>query len=144
MECCFEWRKPSLSHHPYMCFSPHDPPCGPCGPCGPVINVTLRVENFLGGYNFSSSVNIVMNQQHLIVFLQKAADMREEFRFSASYGTYGYYIDTINGVEANYPKHETWWHIKNQDNVSLPLGSSCYIPSDGEIITYEFVKGAPH
>ncbi|XP_046578461.1 uncharacterized protein LOC124286157 [Haliotis rubra] len=116
----------------------------PCGLCGRKIDVTLRVQNFLRKPYFSYTVQIRrMRKRQLIFFLQKAADMRVEFRFSASYGQWGYFIDTMNGLETNYDKDETWWHIKNQ-TMSLPLGSSSYIPYDGEIITYEFVQRGPH
>ncbi|XP_071081247.1 uncharacterized protein [Haliotis cracherodii] len=117
----------------------------PCGLCGRKIDVTLCVRNSLVKPYFRHTVEIKgMRQRQLIFFLEKAADIREEFRFTATYGQWGYFIDTINGLDSNYFVDETWWHIIDQNNESLPLGSSSYVPKNGQTITYEYVRGGPH
>ncbi|XP_046579865.1 uncharacterized protein LOC124287385 [Haliotis rubra] len=117
----------------------------PCGVCGPKIDVALSVVNTLVEPYFNHSVELYgMRQQELIVFLAEAAKTRQEFRCAGNYGKWGFFVDTINGLKADYNLNKTWWKITDQDMVSLSLGVSSYIPQHQETLIFTFVQSDGH
>ncbi|XP_067681831.1 uncharacterized protein [Haliotis asinina] len=117
----------------------------PCGVCGPRIDVALSVVNTLVEPHFNLSVELYgMRQQELIVYLAEAATKRKEFRFAGYFGQFGFFIDTINGLKADFKLNKTWWRITDQDMVALQLGVSSYVPEHQETLIFTFVQGDGH
>merc|ERR1719320_1940911 len=75
-------------------------------------------------YVISSVVNAT-----LIDVMNKAVE-ETNFTYNATYNSkYGYFITSINGLTAKSPE---WWHILGgDDNISIPVGASCYVPENG-------------
>ncbi|XP_071079613.1 uncharacterized protein [Haliotis cracherodii] len=118
----------------------------PCGLCGPEIDVALSVVNSLVEPYFNHSVELYgMRQRELIFFLENAAKKQREFRFAGNYHEkWGFFIDTINGLKADFNLNKTWWKITDQDMVSLTLGVSSYVPQHQETLIFTFVQSDGH
>lgn len=58
-------------------------------------------------------------------------------RFAGNYHEkWGFFIDTINGLKADFNLNKTWWKITDQDMVSLSLGKVRVHSQDGDKIIF--------
>ncbi|XP_046355895.2 uncharacterized protein LOC124134864 [Haliotis rufescens] len=117
----------------------------PCGFCGPEIDVGVTIQNYIVEPFFNHTIELFgMRRRELIFFLENAAKKQKEFRFAGNYGTYGFLVDTINGLKADYSLNKTWWKISDQDMVSLSEGVSSYIPQHRETLIFTFTQSGDH
>ncbi|XP_067650077.1 uncharacterized protein [Haliotis asinina] len=111
-----------------------------CGLCGAKIDITIIAQNFFKPPFFNVSVTVEGEpQRELIYFLQKAADIKKQLRYTITYygRELGYFVNSINNLEGNYAEN-TSWRITDAAFNSHGLGISYYIPNHLDTIIFSF------
>lgn len=100
-------------------------------------NVTLKVTGDSMSKDADDMVYVISSVVNatLIDVMNKAVE-ETNFTYNATYNSkYGYFITSINGLTAKSPE---WWHILGgDDNISIPVGASCYVPENGEQVLFK-------
>ncbi|KAH3846812.1 uncharacterized protein LOC127873410 [Dreissena polymorpha] len=107
-------------------------------------NFNMTVTNSRKTPMFNNSItHPIKPGSPLIDYLEKACEIdQSKFKFTVTYfAKLGYFVNAFNDVYSVWNATEkNYWRISNQ-NGSLPVGVSTYIPKSGDRVVFELVSG---
>ncbi|CAL1547061.1 unnamed protein product [Lymnaea stagnalis] len=101
-----------------------------------IIRNQFTVDNH---FEFSTKVQY-REGQRLLYYLERAADADKIWRFGSSYfgAELGYSIERFNGLGGSVEDKTYWCIMDVGTDTPLPKGVSSYVPSNGQIIMFNF------